>query len=122
VKKNKLKSQINYSYLERSLNHKNGQTIFTKFRPTCVMDLSIPIRFSTSNSTKVSRNVFNWILIHSPKENTAAQRAELARSLELERPLYLSHTLLMHYQIFNSLSPHKNYRTYATRLCIVAIS
>ncbi|MDE5084437.1 MAG: hypothetical protein O4859_25825, partial [Trichodesmium sp. St18_bin1] len=23
------------SYLERSLNHKNGQTIFTKFRPTC---------------------------------------------------------------------------------------
>ncbi|MDE5068916.1 MAG: hypothetical protein O4751_02255 [Trichodesmium sp. St2_bin6] len=44
---------------------------------------------------------FNWIWVHSRKENTAAQRAEeRARSLEWERLNYLSHTLLTHYLIY----------------------
>ena len=48
----------------------------------------------TEITVRLAIAYFNWILVHSRKENTAAQRAEERdRSLELERPLYFSHTL-----------------------------
>ncbi|MDE5078942.1 MAG: hypothetical protein O4751_11960 [Trichodesmium sp. St2_bin6] len=47
----------------------------------------------------MARAYFNWIWVHSCKENTAVQRAEERdRSLEWERLNYLSHTLLTHYR------------------------
>ena len=55
----------------------------------------------TEITVRLAIAYFNWILVHSRKENTAAQRAEERdRSLELARPLYLSHTLLMHYRYY----------------------
>ena len=52
----------------------------------------------TDVTIRLARAYFNWIWVHSRKENTAAQRAEERdRSLELERLNYLSHTLLTHY-------------------------
>ncbi|ABG50232.1 hypothetical protein Tery_0816 [Trichodesmium erythraeum IMS101] len=48
----------------------------------------------TEITVRLAIAYFNWILVHRRKENTAAQRAEERdRSLELERPLYFSHTL-----------------------------
>ena len=51
----------------------------------------------TEVTVRLARDYFNWIWVHSRKENTAAQRAEERdRSLEWERLNYLSHTLLTH--------------------------
>ncbi len=68
----------------------------------------------TEVSVRLVVSYFNWILVHSRKGNTAAQRAELTfavvmgrthyHTLDLERPAYLSHTLLMHYQRIHTKS------------------